>query len=192
MTVMMIAELPGTTTAQYDQVNEKLGIRGPGDEPEGLIQHVAGDTGDGLLIVDVWESQEAFERFFGEGGAAQAIAEVGAPPVEPRIMPVHNMIRRGAGTQENVFLVIDAEGFSPELYDDLITRMPAHAGDGSAHPAVSHVAAKSDDGMVFVDVWDSPESFQRFAEEQLASAAPDMDMAALQPRFVPLHNRFAR
>jgi hypothetical protein len=190
MAVMMIAELPGVTTAQYDQVNEKLGIRGPGDEPDGLIQHVAGETG-GLLIVDVWESAEDFERFFAEG-AAQAIADVGAPPIEPRILPMHKMIPRGSGTEENVFLVIEAAGFTPEMYDAAIEKMPAHTGDGSSHPAVSHAAATTENGMVFVDVWDSPESFGRFADEQLGPAAGDMDVPALEPRFVPLHNRFAR
>jgi hypothetical protein len=191
MAVMMIAELPGTSTAQYDQVNEKLGIRGPGDEPEGLIQHLAGQTEDGLLVVDVWESPEQFERFFAEG-AAQAIAETGAPAVEPRVYPVHNMIRSGAGTDANVFLLIEADGFPPELYDSIVAKMPAHAADGSEHPAVSHYAAdRGDGGMVFVDVWDSPESFGRFAEEELGPASGGMDLSALDLRVVPLHNRFS-
>src|SRR5262249_35233554 len=112
MAVMMIGALPGVTTSQYDQVNEKLGNHARGDEPDGLIQHVAGETDGGLLVVDVWESPEQFERFFAEG-AAQALAEAGAPPVEPRIYPIHKMIRSGAGTDANVFLLIDADDFSP-------------------------------------------------------------------------------
>jgi hypothetical protein len=192
MAVGIILEFDGSVgKAQYDAVNEKLGIEGPGDEPDGLLQHVVGETGHGLLIVDVWASPEQLERFFAEG-AAQAIAEVGAPPIEPRVLPVHNMIRQGAGTEANVFLVIDSDDFTPGLYDSLITGMPAHVGDGSAHPAVSHVAATSEKGMVFVDVWDSPESFGRFAEEQLASAAGDLDLSGLEPRVVPVYNRFAR
>jgi heme-degrading monooxygenase HmoA len=189
MAMMMIAELTGVTAAQYDEVNEKLGIA-PGDEPDGLIQHLAGPTEDGWMVVDVWESPEQFERFFA-GGAAQAIAEVGAPPVEPRVLPLHKMIRRGAGTDANVFLVTEAEGFTPEMYDELTAKMPAHAGDGSAHAAVSHAAALGDGGMVIVDVWDSPESFQRFAGEQLAQAGSDLDLSAMDTRVVPVHNRFA-
>jgi hypothetical protein len=193
MAVMMIAELPGTSTAQYDRINETLGIKGPGDEPDGLIQHVVGETGDGLLIVDIWESPEHMERFFTEGGGAQAIAEAGAPPIEPRVYPIHNAIRSGAGTDANVFLLIDADGFGTDLYDSITANMPAHSGSGSSHPAVSHFAAdRGDGGMVFVDVWDSPESFGRFAEEQLGPASGGMDMTPLEPRFVPLYNRFAR
>jgi heme-degrading monooxygenase HmoA len=190
MAVMMIAELPGVTADQYDAVNAKLGLPKDG-EPEGLIQHLAGPTGDGWIVVDVWESLEQFERFFGEGGAAEAIAEVGAPPVEPRVLPLHNMIRQGAGTEANVFLVIEAEGFTPEMYDELTSKMPAHAGDGSSHGAVSHAAARANGGMVIVDVWDSPESFQRFAEEQIAQADADLDLSTMDTRVVPVHNRFA-
>jgi hypothetical protein len=179
-----------STTAQYDQVNEKLGIRA-GSEPEGLLQHLAGQTDDGLLVVDVWESPEQFEHFFATG-AADAIAEVGGPPVEPRVYPVHNMIRRGAGTEANVFLVVDANGFPAELYDDMVAKMPAHAGEGSSHRSVSHYAAdKGGGGMVIADVWDSPESFMQFAEEQFRLGGVDLDLSALDMRFVPLHNRFA-
>src|SRR3989442_12323201 len=170
MAVLMIAELPGMTAADYDAVNEKIGIRGDEDAPDGLIQHLAGETADGLLIADVWESPEQFERFFAER-AGPAIAEVGGPRVEPRVHPVHNMIRRGSGTDANVLLLIDSGGFTPEAYDAVTSRMAAHAGDGTGHPADWHVAAESCDGMVFVDVWDSPESFGRFAQEQLGPSA---------------------
>ena len=71
--------------------------------------------------------------------------------------------------------------------------MDAHAGDGSGHPAVSHIAAITDDGMVFVDIWDSPESAGRFVDEKVGPAADDVgtDFGDMQPRFVPVHNRFA-
>ena len=66
--------------------------------------------------------------------------------------------------------------------------MDGHSGDGSSHPAVSHVAALTDGGgMVFVDVWDSAESFGRYAEETIAPASEGDEMPALEPRFVPIH-----
>lgn len=34
--------------------------------PDGLIVHVAGPTDSGFRIIDVWESQEAWERFRNE------------------------------------------------------------------------------------------------------------------------------
>jgi len=77
------------------------------------------------------------------------------------------------------------------MYDDVTSRMPAHEGDGSGHPAVTHIAALTDDGMVFVDVWDSPESAQSFFESQLAPAADGVDMGPIEPKVVPVHNSFA-
>lgn len=105
--------------------------------------------------------------------------------------PVHNLIEKGSGDQANVMLLIDSNTFTPEAYDKIVSRMPAHAGDGSSHPAVSHVAAVSDDGMVFVDLWDSAESAQSFFESEIGPASEGTDIGAIEPRVVPVHNRFA-
>ena len=47
--------------------------------------------------------------------------------------------------------------------------------------------------MVFVDVWDSPESVGDFFEENVnpATAATGTDLGSAEPKFVPVHNRFA-
>jgi hypothetical protein len=72
VTVLVVAEIQGMTTEQYDRLSEAMGIRDESNPPEGLISHVAGPTEDRLLVVDVWESEEAFGRFFENGmGAAQ-------------------------------------------------------------------------------------------------------------------------
>jgi hypothetical protein len=50
------------TQSTYDAVNEHMGVAD--SPPEGLIVHTAGTPdGKGFLVYDVWESQEAFERF---------------------------------------------------------------------------------------------------------------------------------
>jgi hypothetical protein len=136
----------------------------------------------------VWESEEDLNRFVTEQ-VGPAMQQVGAPQAEPRVLPVHNLIRQGAGTNPGVILIIDSDGFTPDDYDGVTGKMEAHRGDGSNHPAVSHVAALTDNGMVFVDVWDSPESFGRFAEEQLGPAAAGVSIPPMEPRFVPLHKR---
>lgn len=46
--------------------------------PAGLILHVAGPTDEGFRIIDVWESEQAWERFRGEQ-LAPAIAALGGP-----------------------------------------------------------------------------------------------------------------
>lgn len=185
----MMLEFDGYTVEQYEQVNESMGIEGDEDAPDGLISHVCAITDGGVAVTDVWESQEALDRFF-ESRLGEALREAGVQPSQPRILPVHNLIAQGAGTEAGVLMIIESDAFTTEIYDLLTAKMPAHAGDGSGHPAVSHVAALNDaGGMVFVDVWDSAESFGRFAETALAPAAEGVDMPALEPRFLPVHNR---
>jgi hypothetical protein len=190
--VMMMTELEGASPQMYDEVNERMGVN-PDALPEGLISHVAGPTDSGMLIVDVWESPQAFERFARER-LGPVLTDMGAPAgPEPRLLPVHNHIRQGSGTDAGVILIIESDGFGADAYDRVTAEMDAHAGDGSSHPAVSHVAAVSDDGMVFVDTWDSPESAGGFFEKQVgpAAAAAGADIGSLEPRVVPVHNRFA-
>jgi hypothetical protein len=188
MTVMVVAEIQGMTTEQYDRLIEAMGFR-ESDPPEGLISHVAGPTEDGLLVEDVWESGEAFGRFFENGMGAASEAGVEVPQVEPRLAPVHNHIPEGQGTEPGVIVFLELEGFGPDAYDATTASMEAHAGDGSNHPSVSHVAAVTDDGLIVVDVWDSPESFGRFAEEEIGPAGEAAGLGPVEPRVVPLHNR---
>jgi hypothetical protein len=46
--------------------------------PAGLLVHVAGPTDEGVRIIDVWESEEAWEQFRAER-LAPAIAALGGP-----------------------------------------------------------------------------------------------------------------
>lgn len=182
MAILAMAEIPGATHEMYDGVNQLMGIT-PDNPPEGLIHHLALDTDDGMMVIDVWESAEAFQSFIASN--ADKFQAAGMPPFEPTILPVHNMLL-GSGTQPNVALVIDVEGFTPQRYDEMTATMPAHQGEGS-HESVSHTAALKGDSLVIVDVWDSPEHFQRFAQEQLA----DKDLPPFEPSVYPVHARLA-
>jgi heme-degrading monooxygenase HmoA len=73
------------TPEVYDQVQAKLDLEAR--PPEGLIVHTAGFTGGNMIVFDVWESGEAFERFANER-LHRAIEEVsraaGGEPQQPR------------------------------------------------------------------------------------------------------------
>lgn len=46
--------------------------------PDGLILHLAGPTDDGVRVIGVWETEEAWERFRSER-LAPALAALGGP-----------------------------------------------------------------------------------------------------------------
>jgi len=52
-----IREMP-ITREHYGRVDEQIT-----NDPEGLILHASAETDGGVLIVDIWESKEANERF---------------------------------------------------------------------------------------------------------------------------------
>ena len=93
MAIVMVMDVPGGTLEQYEQVNETLGIAGSETAPAGLVGHVCAKTEDGVLIVDVWESEQALHAFFETGGLGAALKQAGVPAVQPRIYPVHNGLR---------------------------------------------------------------------------------------------------
>jgi len=187
MAVLMMLELPGATPEQYDRANEILGIAGDDDAPEGLISHAAGLTDEGMVIVDVWDSAESLERFFEEREVQAAMNEAGAELGEPRVLPVHNEFE-GGGSDAGVLMIAELDDFDTDTYDQMASGMEGH---GSAeHPAVYHAAAVTDGGgMVIVDIWESPDAFGKFAQEQIAPAGEEAGMAPLEPRFVPVHRR---
>jgi hypothetical protein len=186
MAVLMMLEVEGGTTEQYDHIDELLGVISAENAPEGLISHTAGFTDTGLFVADVWESREDIDRFF-EARLGAALQSAGVQPAPPRILPVHSHVH-GSGSEEAVIVVVELDGMTTDDYDALTASMSAHVGDGSAHPAVSHVAAVTDTGLVAFDVWGSEEEFAKFGQEELAPRVGDK-MAQMRPRFAKLHNR---
>lgn len=86
MAVTYIFEVPGAGQEQYDAVMARLGA-----SPAGRIYHVAGPIEDGWMVVDVWESTEAFEKFLAEDliPAARATGFFASLPVT---FPAYNIV----------------------------------------------------------------------------------------------------
>lgn len=189
MSVLMIMEAPGATTSEYDRANEIMGIHGDDDAPDGLVQHVAASNGDGIVIVDLWESEEALGRFFEERlGAALEQAGLGGS-AKPRILPVHNSVT-GQGKEAGILMLIEIDDLDTDGYDAMASNMDAHTGDASHGPWVSHTAASKEGGGILVaDLWESAEAFGKFAEEQIGPAAAEQGLGPIEPRLIPVHNR---
>jgi hypothetical protein len=90
MAIGILIEVPGGTKEQYDAVMAKLGLGGK--MPSGGISHVAGPMEGGWRVIDVWQSQEDFEKFF-QAKLHRAILEVGLPPFQPKVFPIHNSLK---------------------------------------------------------------------------------------------------
>ena len=78
------------TAAQYDQVIKRLEAADSFPAP-GLLHHSSFGDPEHLMVYDVWESQEAFDKF---GAILMPIlGEIGLDPGQPAVMPVHNMLQ---------------------------------------------------------------------------------------------------
>lgn len=85
----VLFDLPGVTERQYEALLDALWLGG--EVPDGVLFHLAGPhPAGGWLVVDVWESEGAFERFARERLISAARA-VGIAPVKPRLFPVHDL-----------------------------------------------------------------------------------------------------
>lgn len=66
-----------------------------------------------------------------------------------------------------IAIVMDFKGTTLDQYDDVINRMGFSPGGAGAPHSMFHWVTKTDDGIRVVDVWDSQEEFDKFAEAQI-------------------------
>jgi hypothetical protein len=67
MAVAFVMRFPGATLEQYDEVIELMGFSHNGTVTmEGAVFHWVAATDDGIVVTDVWESDETFQRFADE------------------------------------------------------------------------------------------------------------------------------
>ena len=94
MAVVMVFQGGGLTQQRYADVVRKMTgkdrMESPSDWPvDGLLVHAAGQGPSGFRVVDVWESEEACNRF-GEV-LAPLLQEVGID-APPELYPAHAFI----------------------------------------------------------------------------------------------------
>ena len=74
------------TAEQNDESIRRLESAGAG-APPGRRYHVCFGTGTNLRILDIWDSQEAFDQTL-----MPILQQVGLDPGQPEIAEVHNII----------------------------------------------------------------------------------------------------
>ena len=95
MAVVLVHHGPSLTQERYEETVRRLThgksrMESLSDWPvEGILSHVAGKTENGFRVVDVWESEEACNRF-GET-LGPILQEVGVEEA-PEIYPAHTFV----------------------------------------------------------------------------------------------------
>ena len=88
--IVVVFDVSGMNREQYDQVIKNLEAAGQ-EKPSGRLYDVASPTPGGWLVVDVWDSRghlDAFARTL-----MPTLQKAGVPPPQPKICPVHNIIK---------------------------------------------------------------------------------------------------
>jgi len=95
MPVVAVFQSPSLTQERYEESVAKLAggksrMESPADWPvDGLLAHVAGQGANGFRVVDVWESEEAFQRF---GNALMPVLQEIGVQGEPEVYPAHTFV----------------------------------------------------------------------------------------------------
>jgi len=66
-----------------------------------------------------------------------------------------------------VAVEMNFSGATIDQYDQILKKMGLTPGGSTPPGAISHWVAKTDDGIRVVDVWETREQFDRFAQEQI-------------------------
>ena len=95
MPTVLVHQGPDVTQESYDKVVRSMTgkdrLDTPSDWPvEGLLVHAAGDGPNGFRVVDVWESDEAAQRF-GEQ-LAPHLQKAGIT-AKPEVYPTHAFVK---------------------------------------------------------------------------------------------------
>ena len=95
MPVVMIHQGTTLTQERYEQVvrsltGGKARLESRADWPtEGILVHVAGQGPNGFVVIDVWESEQAFARF---GEIVGPLMQEAGIEETPRTFPAHTVV----------------------------------------------------------------------------------------------------
>lgn len=77
------------TVQKYEQTIKDLKAAGAGN-PSGRLYHVVTLQPQGMLVTDVWESEESLKKF--SDTLIPILKKNGVNPAQPIFLPVHNVI----------------------------------------------------------------------------------------------------
>ena len=90
-----------------------------------------------------------------------------------------------------VGIVMEIKGGTLAQYDEVLKKMGLSPGGKTPPEAKFHWVAKTDDGLFIVDVWESREVFDKFAEEKIGPLGAEVGWSAPAMTFYEIHNFLA-
>ena len=185
MPVAFIMDFAGSDLDAYEAVCASAGGGPDAPIPDGAIFHAAGLTDTGLRVIDIWESDAAFQRFGERLIAAQQQHGVAPPELERIEM---TSLREGPGGGSDAVLVhvvrmpgVDADTFA--AMDRAI--LP---DGGLADGCGFHVNGPIEGGWIAIGAWTSPEARDAFLQGRVAPAIQSMGVtSAPEMEDLPVH-----
>jgi|GEM_PF-516225 len=176
-----------SATKIYDAIVEEMGVQ---DNPaKGAIYHWCAPRPDGgLLICDVWETRDDFERFSQEkiGPLTQ---KHGLPPPQIEFSQVYKIINGKLASRKGTGVFAECKGDPDDMlrgYDEANAKM----GIVQSPPQglVFHYSMKTPSGLRVIDHWASRQDFDRFVESQLQGALQAAGLPRPEITFYDIHN----
>ncbi|HEY2769943.1 MAG TPA: hypothetical protein VGI87_05220 [Solirubrobacteraceae bacterium] len=88
-----------------------------------------------------------------------------------------------------VAVVLDFKGGTLAQYDEVVDRMGLHDSSDMPGGGLSHFALATDDGIRIVDLWETREQFEQFAQEQIGPITQAVGVPGPpEVRFYDVHN----
>ncbi|MDX6655263.1 MAG: hypothetical protein QOH62_56 [Solirubrobacteraceae bacterium] len=168
MAVGIIQDFAEGDAAKYDEVVRKMDLNG--QMPSGGLFHVAGPGPDGgWRVVDVWESEAAFQAF-AEGSIGPLTAEAGMDRPQVRTFEVHNT-RDSARPHTDIrfFQVVHLDGMEADAFDSMDAEI---LGPGVPDAMLFHVNGSDGAGnWIVADAWTSKDARDAFISERVMPVA---------------------
>lgn len=87
-----------------------------------------------------------------------------------------------------IIAVFDLAGMTAEQYDQLLSELEASGSNQSGR--VFHAASVKEDGLMAIDVWESPEELKQFGQI-LIPLLQKVGVTPSSPQIYPVHNMMA-
>ncbi|MET9422983.1 MULTISPECIES: hypothetical protein [unclassified Streptomyces] len=91
MAVLVVNQAPDWNQELYQATLDRA-IPDRNNPPAGLIAHFAAPgAAGGWQVIDVWESEDAMQRFLADA-VRPAAQELGAPPFDTKVVEIYNTL----------------------------------------------------------------------------------------------------